>query len=144
MSVEDCCYCRYRNSCMERSQCYPCASWEKRERGAYAEKERSKAIGETKIAIARQKKEQYAGMTAEAVLEEYKDYLSMCVACCKNMADEMVYRPRELKRRHDEVAVDRQQIQILKELENNAEGKYKIGDDANGEETGREQCEERE
>lgn len=47
----------------------------------------------------------------------------MCVACCKNMADEMVYRPRELKRRHDEVVVDRQQIQILKELENNAEGK---------------------
>lgn len=45
--------------------------------------------------IERQKKEQYAGMTAEAVLEEYKDYLSMCVACCKNMADEMVYRPRE-------------------------------------------------
>ena len=39
------------------------------------------------------------------------------------MADEMVYRPRELKRRHDEVVVDRQQIQILKELENNAEGK---------------------
>ena len=73
--------------------------------------------------IERQKKEQYAGMTAEAVLEEYKDYLSMCVACCKNMADEMVYRPRELKRRHDEVVVDRQQIQILKELENNAEGK---------------------
>lgn len=73
--------------------------------------------------IERQKKEQYAGMTAEAVLEEYKDYLSMCEACCKNMADEMVYRPRELKRRHDEVVVDRQQIQILKELENNAEGK---------------------
>ena len=73
--------------------------------------------------IERQKKEQYAGMTAKAVLEEYKDYLNMCEACCKNMADEMVYRPRELKRRHDEVVVDRQQIQILKELENNAEGK---------------------
>ena len=65
-------------------------------------------------------------MTARAVLEEYKDYLSMCEACCKNMADEMVYRPRELKRRHDEVVVDRQQIQILKELENNAEGKRSI------------------
>lgn len=56
-------------------------------------------------------------------IEEYKDYLSMCEACCKNMADEMVYRPRELKRRHDEVVIDQQQIQILKELENNAEGK---------------------
>lgn len=31
--------------------------------------------------IERQKKEQYAGMTAKAVLEEYKDYLSMCEAC---------------------------------------------------------------
>lgn len=73
--------------------------------------------------IIRQQKEQYTGMTAEAVLEQYKDYLSMCKACSKNMRDEMVYRPRELKRRHDEVVVDQQQIKILKELENNAEGK---------------------
>lgn len=73
--------------------------------------------------IKRQQKEQYPNLTAEKVLEEYEDYLNMCKACNKNMADEMVYRPRELKRRHDEVVVDQQQIQILKELESNAEGK---------------------
>lgn len=73
--------------------------------------------------IIRQQKEQYAEKSVNEVLEQYKDYLSMCKACGKNMQDEMVYRPRELKRRHDEVVVDQQQIQILKELENNAEGK---------------------
>lgn len=73
--------------------------------------------------IIRQQKEQYTGKSVIEVLEQYKDYLSMCKACGKNMCDEMVYRPRELKRRHDEVVVDQQQIQILRELENNAAGK---------------------
>ena len=27
--MEDCCYCQHRNSCMERSRCYPCASYKK-------------------------------------------------------------------------------------------------------------------
>lgn len=40
---------------MEYMIIHPKRAWEKRERGAYAEKERSKAIGETKIAIARGK-----------------------------------------------------------------------------------------
>ena len=40
---------------MEYMIIHPKREWEKRERGAYAEKERSKAIGETKIAIARGK-----------------------------------------------------------------------------------------
>lgn len=29
--MEDCCYCQHRNSCMERSRCYPCASYKKEE-----------------------------------------------------------------------------------------------------------------
>lgn len=28
-SMEDCCYCQHRNSCMERSRCYPCTSYKK-------------------------------------------------------------------------------------------------------------------
>ena len=66
--------------------------------------------------IRRQQKEQYPGFTEEAVLEQYNDYLSMCKACNKNMQDELTYRPRELKRRHDEIVIDKQQMDILKEM----------------------------
>lgn len=66
--------------------------------------------------IRRQQKEQYPGFTEEAVLEQYNDYLSMCKACNKNMQDELTYRPRELKRRHDEIVTNKQQMDILKEM----------------------------
>ena len=69
--------------------------------------------------IKRQQKEQYPAFTAAAVMEEYLDYIAMCEACDKNMKDEMVYRPRELKRRHDEIVIDKQQIEILRAMENN-------------------------
>ena len=69
--------------------------------------------------IKRQQKEQYPAFTAAAVMEEYLDYIAMCEACDKDMTDEMVYRPRELKRRHDEVVIDKQQIEILRAMENN-------------------------
>ena len=46
---------------MEYMIIHPKREWEKRERGAYAEKERSKAIGETKIAIARGKHPEVKG-----------------------------------------------------------------------------------
>lgn len=52
--------------------------------------------------ITRQQKESYPGKSASAVIEQYNDYLSMCEKLHKDMTDEMVYRPRELKRRHDE------------------------------------------
>lgn len=29
--MRDCCYCQHRNSCMERSRCYPCTSYKKEE-----------------------------------------------------------------------------------------------------------------
>lgn len=69
--------------------------------------------------IKRQQKEQYPMFTAAAVMEQYLDYIAMCKACDKDMKDEMVYRPRELKRRHDEVVIDKQQIEILRAMENN-------------------------
>lgn len=46
---------------MEYMIIHPKRAWEKRERGAYAEKERSKAIGKTKIAIARGKHPEVKG-----------------------------------------------------------------------------------
>lgn len=79
--------------------------------------------------IIRQQAEQYSGKEPKEVLEEYKDYINMCEACSKNMKDEMVYRPRELKRRHDEVVVDRQQMQILRELDTNTEAKEKYAEE---------------
>lgn len=71
--------------------------------------------------IRRQQKEQYPAYTVNAVLEQYEDYLSMCKATDKDLTDEMVYRPRELKRRHDEVIVDQQQMQILREMRRDSE-----------------------
>lgn len=52
--------------------------------------------------IIRQKKESYPKLGYLSVLKQYEDYLDMAARLGKNMDDEMVYRPRELKRRHDE------------------------------------------
>ena len=68
--------------------------------------------------LIRQQKEQYPMFEIKAVLQEYNDYLYMCENNKKDMSDAMVYRPRELKRRHDEIVADIQQIQILKEMQN--------------------------
>lgn len=61
--------------------------------------------------IERQKKEQYKGMTIKEVINQYEDYMTMCNKLGKDTTDEMVHRPRELKRRHDEA---------VKELESRA------------------------
>lgn len=52
--------------------------------------------------IERQKKESYKRMRIKQIIAQYIDYLSMCEKLKKDLTDEMVYRPRELKRRHDE------------------------------------------
>ena len=54
--------------------------------------------------LQRQKKESYSAYKYSSVLNQYEDYLSMCQDLDKHMDDEMVYRPRELKRRHDEAS----------------------------------------
>ena len=53
--------------------------------------------------INRQKKESYPSRTIAGVWDQYEDYLSMAMDLGKHMEDALVYRPRELKRRHDEV-----------------------------------------
>ena len=47
----------------------------------------------------RQKAE--TGKTIHALYETYEDYLSMAEKLKRDMKDQMVYRPRELKKRHD-------------------------------------------
>ena len=54
--------------------------------------------------LIRQKQESYSAYKYSSVLNQYEDYLSMCEELDKHMDDEMVYRPRELKRRHDEAS----------------------------------------
>jgi len=67
--------------------------------------------------IERQRRESYKGKKIKQVISQYEDYMDMCEKLHKNTADEMVYRPRELKRRHDEcvAAVERQRAQIKAE-----------------------------
>lgn len=52
--------------------------------------------------IERQKKEAYKGCSTHAVINQYEDYMGMCQKLDKDLADEMIIRPKELKRRHDE------------------------------------------
>ncbi len=54
----------------------------------------------------RQQAESYKGKTAKQVLSQWEDYLKMCIRLKKRVDDEMVYRPRELKRRHDEAVAE--------------------------------------
>ncbi len=56
--------------------------------------------------IERQKKESYPRLGAKGVIDQYEDYMAMCEKLHKDTTDEMVYRPRELKRRHGEVVAE--------------------------------------
>lgn len=48
----------------------------------------------------------YTGSSPRHILSQWQDYLDMCRKLGKKTDDEMVYRPRELKRRHDEAAAE--------------------------------------
>ena len=52
--------------------------------------------------IEKQKKEQYKGKSTRVIVDQYADYIRMCNKLKKKLEDEMIYKPRELKRRHDE------------------------------------------
>lgn len=71
--------------------------------------------------INRQKKESYPNYKFSSVLQQYEDYLDMAEQLGKHMDDEMVYRPRELKRRHDEAVKEcnmrREELQRKRDAE---------------------------
>lgn len=71
--------------------------------------------------IEKQRAAGYQYRTVPEVLGQWGDYLSMCKAQNKNMDDEMVYKPRDLKLRHDQAVTDANQLQIEKEMERNKE-----------------------
>lgn len=76
--------------------------------------------------VKRQQAEGYAGKTARAVLEQWADYLNMCKQIKKNISDEMVYRPRELKRRHDEAVEEIRKQRMLEQLERDKEANEEV------------------
>lgn len=56
--------------------------------------------------IERQHREEYRSLNVRGIIRQYEDYMSMCQKLGKDTSDEMIYRPRELKRRHDEAAAE--------------------------------------
>ena len=56
--------------------------------------------------IERQRREQYKKLNIRSVINQYEDYMDMCARLKKDTSDEMIYRPRELRRRHDEAAAE--------------------------------------
>lgn len=71
--------------------------------------------------IEKQRAAGYQKLTPKEVLEQWADYLSMCRGQDKDMKDEMVYRPRDLKLRHDQAVNEQNQIRIVQEMGRNKE-----------------------
>lgn len=66
--------------------------------------------------VKKQQEGGYRGKTAKAILSQWEDYLSMCKRQKKDVTDEMVYRPRELKRRHAEIVEEIRKEDIIKQM----------------------------
>lgn len=79
--------------------------------------------------IEKQKQSGYKNKNAVEILNQWADYLDMCRALKKDLDDEMVYRPRELKRRHDEVVEDRRKLMAVQEMQRNDEMHQKMAEE---------------
>lgn len=71
--------------------------------------------------IKKQQTGEYTGMKPWEVINQWKDYLSMCEKEGKDTKDEMLYRPRQLKRRHDEMVEEIRKQQMLEAMERDKE-----------------------
>ncbi len=71
--------------------------------------------------IKKQQAGEYTGMKPREVINQWKDYLSMCEKEGKDTKDEMLYRPRQLKRRHDEMVEEIRKQQMLEAMERDKE-----------------------
>lgn len=58
----------------------------------------------------RQQKESYKGWKIRTIMGQYEDYMSMCEKLHKDTRDELVYRPRDLKRRHNEAVEETERL----------------------------------
>lgn len=65
----------------------------------------------------------------KVILSQWEDYLSMCEKAGRDLTDEMIYRPRQLKRRHDELVEEMNKIRILEDMQRNEEGRKKAAEE---------------
>ncbi len=70
--------------------------------------------------VNRQQKECYRSKTAKQILDQWRDYLDMLRKLGKKTDDVMMYRPKELKRRHDECVEEIRRQQMIAEMRRNA------------------------
>lgn len=59
----------------------------------------------------RQRLESYKGKTIRSILSQYDDYMDMCKRLHKDTADAMIYKPRNLKHRHDQAVAQIEAIE---------------------------------
>lgn len=66
--------------------------------------------------VIRQQGEGYKGQKARGILSTWEDYLSMCKKKNKDISDEMIYRPKELKRRHAEIVEEIRKEEMIRRM----------------------------
>lgn len=75
--------------------------------------------------VFKQRETGYKRKSAKSILNQWEDYLSMSKRLGKDVTDEMVYRPRELKRRHDEAVEAIRRIEMIAAMKRDAKEKEK-------------------
>lgn len=74
--------------------------------------------------VNRQQAECYRSETVKQILNQWSDYLDMLKKLGKKTDDAMMFRPRELKRRHDECVEEIRRQQMIAEMKRNAKQRY--------------------
>lgn len=59
--------------------------------------------------------------TPQKALSQWADYLFMCKAQNKNLNDELFYKPKDLKQRHDELVTDKKKLDTVRRMGENPE-----------------------
>jgi len=81
--------------------------------------------------VKKQKETEYPDRTEKQILSQWADYLCMCREAGKDTGDEMVYRPRQLKRRHDGIVEERNRMRIIQSMQENEEERRKAAQELN-------------
>lgn len=69
--------------------------------------------------LKKQKETCYQTLSIKEILGQWADYMNMCEKLNKKTDDEMIFRPRELKRRHDECQEEINKQNMMKEMQEN-------------------------
>lgn len=81
--------------------------------------------------VKKQQASEYPDLTERQILTQWADYLQMCMETGKDAMDEMVYRPRQLKRRHDELVEEIDRVRILEDMQRDEEGRKRAAQGLN-------------